>query len=89
MTGTQGATTQSVVQAVVLRRVDEAAVSTSGVAQRRVINRMLGPQMTASSGTLRLVGTELAAYHAGLLSMAVFGNAGADPVAEVSIRAPK
>ncbi len=89
VTGTQGATTQSVVQAVVLRRVDETAVGTTGVTQRRVINRMLGPQMTAASGTLRLVGTELAAYHAGLLSMAVFGNAGADPVAEVSIKAPK
>jgi hypothetical protein len=50
---------------------------------------MLGPDMGSASGKLRLVGDELAAYKAGLISMAVFGSSGADPIAEVAVSAPR
>jgi hypothetical protein len=45
--------------------------------------------MMAGSGRLRLLGDDLVAFRAGRLTMAVFGSAGADPVAEVTIGLPK
>ena len=77
------------VQAVVVRRADAAATGASGSAPRRVINRVLGPGMPSGSGKIRLMGDDLAAYHAGRLSLAVFGDAGADPIAEVAINTAK
>jgi Asp-tRNA(Asn)/Glu-tRNA(Gln) amidotransferase A subunit family amidase len=84
-TGTKSAT----IQAVVLRRADATAVGVSGGGQKRVINRMLGPEMGSATGKLRLVGDELAAFRAGLISMAVFGSAGADPIAEAAVTPPR
>jgi len=75
------------VQAVVLRRWDALPASRSG--PRRVIHRAVGPGMMAGSGRLRLLGDDLVAFRAGRLTMAVFGSAGADPVAEVTIGLPK
>ena len=35
-----------------------------------------------------MLGDDLDAFRAGRLSLAVFGNAGADPIAEVKVAAP-
>jgi hypothetical protein len=69
------------VQAVVFRRSD----GTGPMAPKRVIARISGPDMPTASGTLRLLGVDLEAFSAGLLSVAVFGDATADPLAEVRI----
>jgi Asp-tRNA(Asn)/Glu-tRNA(Gln) amidotransferase A subunit family amidase len=69
------------VQAVVFRRAD----GTGPGAPKRVIARIAGPDMPTASGMLRLLGVDLEAFSAGLLSVAVFGNATADPLAEVRI----
>jgi hypothetical protein len=53
--------------------------------QKRVINRMLGPDMGSATGKMRLLGDDLEAYKAGRLSVAVFGDSGADPVGERAI----
>jgi amidase len=76
-TGTKAAS----VQAVVLRRSDGMSLST----QKRVINRMLGPDMGSATGKMRLLGDDLEAYKAGRLSIAVFGDAGAEPIGEKAI----
>jgi hypothetical protein len=75
------------VAAVVIRRFD-AALS-GAAAHSRVIKRVLGPQMTAAAGTLRLLGDDLDAFKAGRLTLALFGSAGADPIAEVKFAVPK
>ena len=64
-------------QAVVLRRKDAGGI--------RVIRRVLGPEMRAAGGWIRLPGADLAADRAGGLSLAVFGECGADPIAEVAV----
>jgi Asp-tRNA(Asn)/Glu-tRNA(Gln) amidotransferase A subunit family amidase len=78
------------VTAVVIRRADPprngAAINTRGPS--RVIKRVLGPEMTSASGVVRLLGDDLDAFRAGRLSLAVFGNADADPIAEVKVEAP-
>jgi amidase len=71
-------TKASSVQAVVLRRAD----GTSTTAPKRVINRLLGPDMGSATGKMRLLGDELAAFRSGRISVAVFGDAGADPIGE-------
>jgi hypothetical protein len=73
------------IQAVVLRRAD----GTGAGAQRRVVYRISGPEMLAAAGKVRLLGDELDAYRAGRLSVAVFGDAGPDPLAEVVLRPPR
>ena len=82
-------TKASTIQAVVLRRADASGVGASALGQRRVISRMLGPEMTTGTGKYRLMGDELAAFQAGRISLAVFGSAGADPIAEVRVNAPR
>lgn len=83
------------VTAVVIRRVDvarDAAGRATGPApggRRRVIARLLGPEMISASGRIRLLGDDLEAYRAGALTVAVFTDAGADPVAEVPIVSPR
>ena len=83
------------VTAVVIRRVDvarDAAGRATGPAangQRRVIARLLGPEMISASGKLRLLGEDLEAYRAGALTVALFTESGADPVAEVPIVPPR
>jgi amidase len=62
-------------QAVVIRRADGNGT--------RVIQRVMGPAMTNGSGHLRLTGADLAAFHAGRVTLAMFG-----PVAEVPLSAP-
>jgi len=64
-------------QAVVLRRKDATGI--------RVIRRVLGPEMRAAGGWIRLLGVDLTAFRAGGLSLAVFGGRGADPIAEVAV----
>ena len=64
-------------QAVVIRRSDSAGT--------RVIQRVMGPAMTNGSGHLRLTGADLAAFHAGRVTLATFTSAGAGPVAEVPL----
>jgi amidase len=71
----------STIQAVVLRRSDGMSLSS----QKRVINRMLGPDMATASGKMRLLGDDLEAYKAGRLSVAVFGDSGADPLGERAV----
>lgn len=85
VTGARAAT----VQAVVVRRADAAGVGATALGQRRVINRALGPGMASGTGTIRLLGDDLTAFLAGRLSLAVFGDSGADPIAEVQISAPR
>jgi hypothetical protein len=55
------------------------------MAPKRVIARLSGPEIPTASGTLRLLGLDLEAFNAGLLSVAVFGDATVDPFAEVRI----
>jgi amidase len=75
----------SSIQAVVLRRADGTVASS----QKRVINRLLGPDMRSATGKMRLLGDDLDAYLTGRLSIAVFGDAGADPIGERVIGAPR
>jgi len=75
------------VQAVVLRRWDSPPAGRSGA--RRVINRMVGPGMASATGKIRLLGDDLDAFRAHRLTMAVFGSASADPVAEVVVGLPR
>jgi Asp-tRNA(Asn)/Glu-tRNA(Gln) amidotransferase A subunit family amidase len=83
------------VTAVVIRRTDVArgadgrVIGPAAQGQKRVIARLLGPEMISASGKLRLLGVDLEAYRAGALSVAVFTDAGADPVAEVPILPPR
>ena len=72
-----GSTTSTTVQAVVLRRKDADGI--------RVIRRVLGPDMRAAGGWIRLLGADLTAFRAGGLSLAVFGDHGTDPIAEVAV----
>jgi hypothetical protein len=65
------------IQAVVLRRKDAEGT--------RVIRRVLGPEMRSAGGWIRLLGADLTAFRAGGLSLAVFGDRGADPIAEVAV----
>jgi amidase len=67
-------------QAVVIRRADGNGT--------RVIQRVMGPAMTNGSGHLRLTGADLAAFHAGRVTLAMFTSAGVGPVAEVPLSAP-
>jgi amidase len=76
-TGTKPAS----VQAVVLRRSD----GTSSTSPKRVIARVLGPDMASGSGKMRLLGDELAAFQAGRITVAVFGDKGADPLGERTV----
>ncbi len=75
------------VQAVVLRRWDGAPETKSSA--RRVTHRVLGPGMARGSTTLRLLGDDLAAFRQGRLTVAVFGDVGAEPLGEVVVRAPR
>lgn len=83
------------VTAVVIRRQDVVrdatgqAMGPAPAGRRRVIARLLGPEMISASGRLRLFGDDLEAYRAGALSVALFTDAGADPVAEPAIRPPR
>ncbi|HVZ50136.1 MAG TPA: amidase family protein [Gemmatimonadaceae bacterium] len=83
------------VLAVVIRRVDverDAAGRATGPApngQKRVIARLLGPEMVSASGRLRLTGDALEAYRAGALTVAIFTEGGVDPAAEVPILPPR
>jgi Asp-tRNA(Asn)/Glu-tRNA(Gln) amidotransferase A subunit family amidase len=70
-------TASTTLQAAVLRRKDADGV--------RVIRRVLGPEMRSAGGWIRLLGADLAAFRAGRLSLAVFGDHGADPIAEVAV----
>jgi hypothetical protein len=74
------------ITAVVIRRVDAGGVLAAP--QRRVIQRVLGPEMQSASGALRLAGDDLDAFKTGRLTLAVFGSAGADPIAEVRLGMP-
>ena len=85
--GAGAADVQAVVQAVVLRRWDAAPASRSGM--RRVVHRALGPGMVSASGRMRLLGAELDAFRSGRLTVATFGSAGAEPIAETPIVVPK
>ena len=69
------------ISAVVLRRTDATG--------SRVIRRVLGPGMAEAGGWVRLLGLDLVAFHAGGITMAVFGNDSAKPVAEVPVRPPR
>ena len=71
------------VQAVVLRRADVAAAGT--MPRRRVIRRIAGPEMHQATGTVRLLGDDLDALRAGRITLAVFGNSGADPIGEKAL----
>ncbi|MDQ8165552.1 MAG: hypothetical protein P3A28_07340, partial [Gemmatimonadota bacterium] len=82
-TGSQGGR----VQAVVLRRWDGAPETKSSA--RRVTHRVLGPGMERGMTTLRLLGDDLAAFRQGRLTVAVFGDVGAEPLGEVVVRAPR
>ena len=53
---------------------------------RRVIHRMLGPDMISGAGVVRLFGDDLEAFMAGRLTMAVFGSTGIEPLAEVVVQ---
>ncbi len=64
--------------AVVIRRKDASGT--------RVIRRVLGPEMRAAGGWVRLLGLDLAAFHAGAVTMAVFATGAAAPVAEVAVK---
>ncbi len=75
------------VQAVVLRRWDGSPAGGAGA--RRVVHRALGPGMTTAAGRTRLLGADLDAYRDGRLTVATFGSAGADPIAEVVVKAPR
>lgn len=70
---------QRSVTAIVIRRADGAGT--------RVIRRLLGPGMPAAGGWTRLLGLDLAAFHAGRVTMAVFTTQGAGPAAEVALQA--
>ncbi|MBI5600404.1 MAG: hypothetical protein HY944_02430 [Gemmatimonadetes bacterium] len=48
---------------------------------------MLGPGMPAAGGWMRLLGLDLAAFHAGRVTMAVFTTQGAEPAADVALQA--
>ncbi|MDA1081923.1 MAG: amidase family protein [Gemmatimonadetes bacterium] len=88
-------TNAAAVTAVVIRRADVSrdasgrATEPAAGARSRVIMRVLGPDMLAASGKLRLLGEELEAYRAGALSVAVFTSASAAPIAEVPILSPR
>jgi Asp-tRNA(Asn)/Glu-tRNA(Gln) amidotransferase A subunit family amidase len=71
-------------QAVVIRRWDKSPESKSS--PRRVIHRMLGPDMISGAGVVRLFGDDLEAFKAGRLTLAVFGSTGIEPLAEVVIQ---
>jgi amidase len=73
------------IQAVVLRRAD----GTSATSAKRVINRILGPDMPLGTGKVRLLGDDLDAFKSGRLSVAVFGDSGADPLGERVVSAPR
>lgn len=83
------------VTAVVIRRVDvvrDASGRATGPApngQKRVIARLLGPEMVSAAGRIRLLGQELEAYRAGALTVALFTEDGVDPLAEVPILPPR
>ena len=83
------------VTAVVIRRVDVArdangrATGPAANGLRRVIVRLLGPAMVSASGRIRLLGDDLEAYRAGALTVALFTDGGAAPVAEVAILSPR
>ena len=64
--------------AVVIRRSDAAGI--------RVLKRVLGPGMTSATGSLRLLGADLDAFHAGRVTLALFTVAGVAPVAEVRLQ---
>ena len=74
------------VLAVVIRRSDAPAADGARVPSR-VLKRLLGPEMTQASGSLRLLGDDLDAFRAGRLTLALFGAAGATPLAEVRVAA--
>lgn len=67
------------VSAVVIRRSDKAGT--------RVIRRVLGPDMPAAGGWVRLLGLDLDAFREGRVTMAVYPTAGAAPSAEVTLKA--
>jgi hypothetical protein len=69
------------IQAVVLRRAD----GTSPTSPKRVITRILGPEMASGTGRMRLLGDDLVAFQAGRLSVAVFGDSGANPLGERAV----
>jgi len=73
------------IQAVVIRRWDADPSGKAGA--RRVTHRMLGPEMASANGRMRLIGADGDALRDGRLTVAVFGSAGAEPLAEVKIPA--
>ena len=75
----------NIVQAVVLRRADVRVAG--GTTHRRVIQRILGPDMRQSAGTVRLLGDDLDAFGAGRLTLAIFASTSVDPLAELPLKA--
>jgi amidase len=75
------------VQAVVLRRADATAAGKP--TQRRVLKRILGPEMLRANGIVRLLGDDLDAFDAGRLTLAVFARTSVDPIAEVPLKAKR
>lgn len=82
------------ITAVVLRRSNvvrtaDGTLSRAPTGAQRVVHRMAGPAMASASGTMRLLGDDLDAFHAGALAMAVFTTRGADPIATTVLPAPR